>query len=622
MFTIFWKKKTDSNENTEKTKVTLSGNQDLQEKKENSLQYQKDTRCTDTLDTVQKNDSVQENVVETKETENKIDNVKNEVVKKVESVLYENDLDKLKYFFRRFFEENIGKQPNISIIEEYNIGEILNLQVEDIKFKKEVPTLVLELLAQEWFEIEKMQYSIHIKNKMFLLIMSSYYWSSFNFKIKPLVKVDDDFLKYVKWIFEQYFIPYLENFNEYKLTINDVAWLLHLSPDDKILLDEDKLTILISWKNIYPLDEKNFVILANYLANQLGFFIQVENYFGKLRLKVVDQKDYFTYHITLSFKNNMIEYFVEPYYRSKLTRNFLQNFMQVLIKLVNDVVFSSNENLVEKLEELGVKVQISDGVETIEQLFEEKWFAWYEDLKENILTHIVEPWKNKEKYTEYVNKKLPALKNIVPNAVLFYGVPWTGKTTMASILGEYLWYPFVYIPINSIMSKWFWESENKLNKILEACWLLAKEKWWVVIMIDEIDEIWKNREKTSSDASNRILWVLLKKLDWLEKLDNILLIGSTNLSNSLDPALLSRFSQQIEFRLPDEKEIISILKYYLPILEDNGIDQIARMLKWKSWRDLKKNAEDFARFIIKNEINSNYNQEFKKFISNGRISRW
>jgi hypothetical protein len=46
------------------------------------------------------------------------------------------------------------------------------------------------------------------------------------------------------------------------------------------------------------------------------------------------------------------------------------------------------------------------------------------------------------------------------------------------------------------------------------------------------------------------------------------------------------------------------------------------MLKWKSWRDLKKNAEDFARFIIKNEINSNYNQEFKKFISNGRISRW
>jgi hypothetical protein len=35
----------------------------------------------------------------------------------------------------------------------------------------------------------------------------------------------------------------------------------------------------------------------------------------------------------------------------------------------------------------------------------------------------VEPWKNKEKYTEYVNKKLPALKNIVPNAVLFYGVP-------------------------------------------------------------------------------------------------------------------------------------------------------------------------------------------------------
>jgi hypothetical protein len=112
--------------------------------------------------------------------------------------------------------------------------------------------------------------------------------------------------------------------------------------------------------------------LANYIANQLDFFIQLENYLGKLRLKVINPHDKNTYYITLRFKDNMIEYFVEPYYRSKLTRNFLQNFMQVLIKLVNDVVFSSNENLVEKLEELGVKVQISDGVETIEQLFEEK----------------------------------------------------------------------------------------------------------------------------------------------------------------------------------------------------------------------------------------------------------
>lgn len=90
-------------------------------------------------------------------------------------------------------------------------------------------------------------------------------------------------------------------------------------------------------------------------------------------------------------------------------------------------------------------------------------------------------------------------------------------------------------------------------------------------MIDEIDEIGKNREN-SHEATGRMTGVLLKKLDGIEQVKNLLLIGSTNRKDSLDPALLSRFSRQVFFRLPDINEIRHILSLYIPAAAKLGDD--------------------------------------------------
>lgn len=119
-------------------------------------------------------------------------------------------------------------------------------------------------------------------------------------------------------------------------------------------------------------------------------------------------------------------------------------------------------------------------------------------------------------------------------------------------------------------------------------------------MIDEIDEIGRNRDE-SHEASGRITGVLLKKLDGMEKVGNLLLIGSTNRKESMDSALLSRFSQKVFFRNPVSSEVRRIFSHYLPAaasLDESDFEGLAGM----SGRDLRNLSEDLAREYLRRKV--------------------
>lgn len=76
-----------------------------------------------------------------------------------------------------------------------------------------------------------------------------------------------------------------------------------------------------------------------------------------------------------------------------------------------------------------------------------------------------------------------------PKAVLFEGPPGTGKTTSAKIIARQVAIPLIYMPIESIMSKFYGESEKRFADIFEACKSLGRS----IIFIDEIDAIASSR---------------------------------------------------------------------------------------------------------------------------------
>ncbi len=620
LFTKFWPGN-NKEEKKEKQQESESG-----KLKEELLEYDiKNKLDTETEQIEEKNklDSLKDNTEEKIKNTLTRDNVADESLnnekkdlnittkkteEEIEKILYENKLDKLKIFLRRYFIENIWKEPELKQESDNSI----DIYIASIQLKKNVTSIILDILKSWGFLLDTSSYGSWIKNDN---IKIGFSYDYFSFSISPLSSDNETVLKEVKKFFDK-FLPYIENFHEYNFDENLVSNILDLDKNDKLILEDDKITVSFNVNNKNQIDTYIFANIMNHLFSNLSsYYFKLSVTFKGLVLSVFDTELWRSFNIVIYNHKWDISITINYSKYNKPTRTFLQNVFKNVL-LYTKEYFNKEVNLVEKLKSYWLIVEESNYDWNIENLYEEKWFVWYEDVKEQIFTHVINPWKNKTEYENFVKEKLPNLKNIVPNAVLFYWVPGTWKTTFSSIIWQYLWYPFVYIPVNKIMSKWFWESENILSDILETCGKLAEQKWWVVVMIDEIDEIWTNRDKTSSDASNRILWVLLKKLDWLEKIDNILLIGWTNRNDSLDPALVSRFSQQIEFRLPNKEERKSILKYYLSFLEENEfLDEISEKLEWKSWRDIKKLSEDFARYVMLKGIKWNYTNELKNYLN-------
>lgn len=523
-------------------------------------------------------------------------------------ILYETDLEKLWSFLKSIFFDNLWKLPKIKVTEsEIDIDLywfVINWSLADVFFN---------LLKEENFTI-KDTYGIEIWNDNFSIYVLSFKYAN-DIKIKLYKSLSKDILQQIKKIFIDYIIPLIQVDDESEITFSYIKSVFSLADKDKIFYDWKNIAIEVEvqeWTidNAYLLHLINKVseLNSSILFRLDGWFLQ------SYKLKVLDEDNNIWAQIKIFKEWKSLNINITPSYWKKINKSFLQNFVANLIFGIKSYFSQKEVNYLDKLEKLWVKVKLWEFKnESIDNLFLKKWFVGYEDIKEEIKTHIIEPWKNKEEFEKKSKELFPNLKNLLPNAVLFYWEPWTWKTTVASVIWEYLHYPFVYVPINSILSKWYWESENKLNDIFETCWNLAKKYNWVVIMIDEIDEIWISREK-SYEWTWRITWVLLKKLDGLEKIENILLIWATNRETVLDSALLSRFSKKIKFRLPNKEEIKNIVLYYLPILRNKNIDQIVEQLDGKSWRYIKKVSEDFARYVIKNNIQQDYEKEFIKFL--------
>jgi len=548
--------------------------------------------------------------LEEKSSETKTQSISEDIKNNVDKILVASDKDKLRYFLKDFFRKETWNE--VSVVDSYNWVQVNTWLL--VSNNKSIESIIIDMLWEE---------SVELKGKSIIiwnLELDINIYSEINLSIRSS-KIKDNDLKLLKEILQKHLIKNVASKNE-ALSWDNIVDILWLERKNLIFSEKNSFTIALwlEWKI-----DINSQSLVEMMLSQDSF---TDNYFIKIWNKYLswnsisvnvtsNNKDFWYYNVEIENRNDDLIIKVSSN-NSLISEEIVSKFIKPLIYKILKLQ-DTWETSIKKLESLWVKVNIYSNEElSIDQICEQEWFVWYEDIKDEVDTKILSPWRQKDKYQSISKEIFPNIKSIIPNYVIFEWEPWTWKTTKWKIIGRYLWYPFIYIPINSITSKWYWESESRLNEIFELAWKIWEEYWWAVVMIDEIDEIWGNRDN-SYEATARVTWVLLKKLDWVEKIDDILLVASTNRLNKLDPALISRSNLNLNFRRPNRDEINLILNHYINWLWAIS-DDILDKLEWKSWRDLSNLAKDFVSHIIKNfekeqiEEKSLFISEFKKFI--------
>ena len=155
--------------------------------------------------------------------------------------------------------------------------------------------------------------------------------------------------------------------------------------------------------------------------------------------------------------------------------------------------------------------------------------------------------------------------------MLLYGPPGTGKTLIARQIGKMLngKEPKV-VNGPEVLSKYVGQAEENVRALFAEAEAEYREKGESselhIIIFDEIDAICRTRGtvRDGTATHDTIVNQLLTKIDGVDALNNILLIGMTNRRDMLDEAMLrpGRLEVQIEIGLPDEGGRGQILKIH------------------------------------------------------------
>jgi hypothetical protein len=147
--------------------------------------------------------------------------------------------------------------------------------------------------------------------------------------------------------------------------------------------------------------------------------------------------------------------------------------------------------------------------------------------------------------------------------LLLNGPPGTGKTSLCRALAQKLSirmndrFPracLLEIHSHSLFSKWFSTSGKLVNRLFTLVRDMVQDDpdCLVCVLIDEIESLAGNRAGLTGEPSDALRAVnsLLTSLDRLRTFSNVLILATTNLTASVDPAFVDRADMKVYIGLP------------------------------------------------------------------------
>ncbi|KAL9160213.1 hypothetical protein ABFS82_08G185600 [Erythranthe guttata] len=219
-------------------------------------------------------------------------------------------------------------------------------------------------------------------------------------------------------------------------------------------------------------------------------------------------------------------------------------------------------------------------------------------------------------FPAHVTSKL-GIKHV--KGMLLYGPPGTGKTLMARQIGTMLNGKEPKI-VNGpeVLSKFVGETEKNVRDLFADAEndqrANGDQSELHIIIFDEIDAICKSRGSTrdGTGVHDSIVNQLLTKIDGVESLNNVLLIGMTNRKDLLDEALLrpGRLEVQVEISLPDENGRLQILQIHTNKMKESSflapdvnLEALAARTKNFSGAELEGVVKSAVSYALNRQLN-------------------
>ncbi|MCL4388500.1 AAA family ATPase [Candidatus Marsarchaeota archaeon] len=204
------------------------------------------------------------------------------------------------------------------------------------------------------------------------------------------------------------------------------------------------------------------------------------------------------------------------------------------------------------------------------------------------------------------------------NGLLLFGPPGVGKTMlMKAVLNDYD--GIVMQELNG--ARMIELGQEKAMAEIKEVFNRARENQPSIIFLDEIDSIAPNR-KYAGEFGVQVTSELLKQIDGLKETVGVIVIGTTNRPDALDPAMLraGRLDKIIFIRPPNDKQREALFRMYLgkaPLAQDIDFEKIGEETRGYTGADIF-NA---CREIKLEAINASMSKETEVPVSMAIIER-
>jgi cell division protease FtsH len=189
----------------------------------------------------------------------------------------------------------------------------------------------------------------------------------------------------------------------------------------------------------------------------------------------------------------------------------------------------------------------------------DKDIGGYDKVKKRLRQEVLDVLGRRDAATS--EDEVARLEELIPRGLIFWGPPGTGKTYFAKALAASIGAAITVVSGPELKSKWVGESEENLRQIFYR----ARQSAPSIIVFDELDSFASARGTyTGSGVEHSMVNQLLTEMDGFHKEELVFVVGTTNLVEILDPALLrpGRFEFHLYIPYPEPEDRREIIKIY------------------------------------------------------------